>query len=223
MIIDFQKENRPDAAFFDLDGTLADSMGLWKKIDIDFMADRRIPMPANLQMQIAGMSMYETAVYFRKTFHLSDTPEELMAVWNRMAGDAYKNEINLKPGAISFLKKLQKAGMPMGLATSNSRELVEGFFERSGLDRFMDSVVTADEVKNGKPAPDVYLVSAEKLHVRPERCVVFEDVLQGIQAARNAGMRVYAIDDPWSREYLGEKKKLSDGVLSDFTEAEVLL
>ena len=73
------------AVIFDLDGTLADSMWIWKEIDIRFLAQRHLPMPEGLQREIEGLSMRETAVYFRERFGLRDTEEELMGEWNDMA------------------------------------------------------------------------------------------------------------------------------------------
>ena len=72
----------------DIDGTLLDSMGLWYDIDVAFMKMKGISMPSDLQMQIAGMSMYETALYFRRTFGIEDSPEVLMETWNDMAREA---------------------------------------------------------------------------------------------------------------------------------------
>lgn len=223
MVLDLQSGRRPKAVLFDLDGTLVDSMGLWKEIDIQFMKDRDLAMPESLQMDIAGMSMYETALYFIREFELEDQPEDLMDLWNEMARENYRHHVELKPGAIEFLQSLKDKGIKTGLATSNSYDLVQACFEGTGLGKYLDAVVSADEVKNGKPAPDVYLTCARKISVDPRTCIVFEDVIQGVQAARNAGMKVYAIDDPYSREHLDEKMNLSDGVISDFTEIDLLL
>ncbi|MDD6351436.1 MAG: HAD family phosphatase [Lachnospiraceae bacterium] len=213
---------RNQAVLFDLDGTLVDSMGMWGDIDRIFMADRKLPLPKDLQLSIAGMSMYETAVYFKENFHLKDKPEELMAIWNDMAREEYRYKIPLKPGALDFLKCLKDQGIPMGLATSNSMDLVSACFEKTGLDQYMDAVISADQVKNGKPAPDVYLTCAKELGQNPANCTVFEDVLQGVQAGVNAGMRVIAVDDPVSREHLDEKKALAVGVIHDFKDLEVV-
>lgn len=215
-------DKRNQAVLFDLDGTLVDSMGMWGDIDRIFMAERNLPLPKDLQLSIAGMSMYETAIYFRENFHLKDTPEELMAIWNDMAREEYRTKIPLKAGALDFLNCLKQEGIPMGLATSNSMELVRACFEATGLDHYMDAVISADQVRNGKPAPDVYLACAGKLGRDPVECTVFEDVLQGIQAGLNAGMRVIAVDDPVSRNALSEKKKLASSVIRDFMDLEVV-
>ena len=124
------------AVIFDLDGTLADSMWIWKEIDIRFLAQRHLPMPEGLQREIEGLSMRETAVYFRERFGLRDTEEELMGEWNDMAYRAYVSEVPWKPGAEEFLTQLRHEGIAMGIATSNSPELVKAFLLARGKETF---------------------------------------------------------------------------------------
>ncbi len=76
--------------------------------------------------------------------------------------------------------------------------------------------MTACEVPKGKPAPDVYLEAARRLGATPENCLVFEDVPMGIQAGKNAGMRVCAVEDLFSAEQIQEKRKLADYYISDY-------
>ena len=83
---------------------------------------------------------------------------------------------------------------------------------------YFDSIRTTDEVENSKPFPDCYLLNAADLGVRPENCVVFEDIIPGIQAGRAAGMRVYAVADRYSKDAESEKKRLSDGFITDYRE-----
>ncbi|MBE5907093.1 MAG: HAD family phosphatase, partial [Lachnospiraceae bacterium] len=156
------------AIIFDMDGTLIDSMWIWPKLDKDFFANEKIPMPDTLQKDIEGYSMKETAEYFIKTFPLSYTVKELMDVWNEMAAYQYANEVPYKKGAYEFLRKIKAMGIKTGIATSNSRELVELVDKSLHFSDFIDTIVTAKEVPCGKPAPDIYLTVAEHLNVKPE-------------------------------------------------------
>ena len=81
-----------------------------------------------------------------------------------------------------------------------------------------DSVVTANEVKRGKPAPDVYLEVKDRLGVSPEDCLVFEDILPGIEAGHNAGMKVCAVYDDYSRDVDEQKRTLADYYIRDYFE-----
>ena len=204
------------AVIFDLDGTLIDSMWLWKDIDIAYFAEKGLEMPEDLQQQIEGMSMRETATYFKKTFGIRDDEETMMATWNQMAMDMYANRITYKEGAEAFLRLLKERNMKTGIATSNSRELLHAVSEKLQLHKYIDCFLTGNEVAHGKPFPDVYLEVASRLHVEPEDCLVFEDVLPGIMAGRNAGMKVCAIYDDYSKDVTEEKKQSADYYIQDF-------
>lgn len=199
-----------DAVIFDLDGTLVDSMWMWESIDIEYLDRFGIDLPPDLQHCIEGMSFSETAVYFKECFSLPDSLEQIKSDWNQMAWDKYMNEVPVKEGVISFLAYLKKKGIPAGIATSNSRELVDLIIERHGMKDYFKSIRTSCEVAMGKPSPDIYLLVAQDLGVDPERCLVFEDVLQGVMAGKNANMKVCAVYDEYSEIHREEKVRLSD-------------
>ncbi len=207
-----------DAVLFDLDGTLADSMWIWLDIDREFFASRHMPYPEDLNDAIEGMGFTETAVYFKERFHLSESVEELKALWNAMAEEAYRTKIPLKPGAEEFLFLLREKDIRCGIATSNTLPLVEEFLAARGVRDLFDAIATVCEVPSGKPSPDVYLLAAERLGVKPERCLVFEDVPMGILAGKNAGMRVCGVEDTYAAHLREKKRELADDYIEDFTE-----
>ncbi len=204
------------AVIFDLDGTLIDSMWLWKQIDIDYLGRHGIELPDHLQEDISGMSFSETAVYFKKRFGLQDSTDVIKEDWNLMANELYATSVPLKPGAGQFLKMLKQKGIVTGIATSNSRELLDTVLEKLQITPYLTSVHTACEVGKGKPAPDIYLHVAEQLQVASEHCLVFEDILPGILAGKSAGMRVCAVQDDFSRLQEQEKRKLADYFIEDY-------
>ena len=206
------------AVIFDLDGTLVDSMWMWETIDIEFLGKYGYSCPPELQKTIEGMGFTETAVYFKERFSLPLSIEEIKQIWTEMSIDKYRNEVPLKPGAKEFLTYLKDHGIKAGIATSNGREMVEAVLESLGVRGFFQVVTTACEVSAGKPAPDIYLYVAEKLGVKPEDCMVFEDVPAGILAGKRAGMTVYAIEDEFSRKMGAEKRELADGYIRDYFE-----
>lgn len=206
------------AVIFDLDGTLVDSMGIWKQIDIEYLARYNLTLPDDLQSSIEGMSFTETANYFKERFQIPEEIHEIKATWNEMTYKKYKNEVPLKEGTREFLNMLKSRGIKMGIATSNSRELVEVVIKSLQIDSFFDEVHTSCEVEKGKPSPDIYLLVSEKLGVAPEECLVFEDVPQGIMAGKNAGMKVCAVDDEYSKALEEEKRKLADYFIESFQE-----
>ena len=206
------------AALFDLDGTLVDSMWMWKEIDIEFLGRFGYGCPDDLQRKIEGMSFSETAVYFKERFELPLSLEEIKACWIQMSIDKYRYEVPLKEGALDFLKYCKKAGLQTGIATSNGRDMVDAVLEALNITEYLGTITTGCEVAKGKPEPDLYLETARRLSVSPEDCVVFEDIPAGITAGKRAGMTVIAVEDAYSRDLTEEKRSLADGFLHSYFE-----
>lgn len=185
-----------DGLIFDLDGTLVDSM------------------PAHFDSWCAALAQYGAGGIFGE--------DVFYAMGGRPTHDIVKDlngehGLHLDPDAIRlakrehFLNHLDKIALydevadflkayagkvPIGVATGSSRLGAERTLQAVGLSDLIDEVVTADEVKCGKPAPDVYLETALRMEVAPGRCVAFEDAPAGIMAAQSAGMRVVAVPAP---------------------------
>ncbi|MGN1140533.1 MAG: HAD family hydrolase [Oliverpabstia sp.] len=204
------------AVLFDLDGTLVDSMWMWKDIDIEYLGKRGFDLPGELQKDIEGMSLTETAIYFKNRFGLQESLEEIKKEWMDMARDKYCHQVPLKPGAKDFLLYLRKQKIRTGIASSNGIELVHAVLQAQGVDQYLDSIHTCCDVKRGKPNPDIYLLVAEELKVRPEECLVFEDIPMGILAGKRAGMRTCAVEDVFSRDQMNEKRQLADYYIQDY-------
>lgn len=186
------------AAIFDLDGTLIDSMWLWEKVDIDFLSKRGYKLPVDLKENIEHLSFIDTAKYFKERFNLPESIEEIMDEWNTMAFKQYANTILLKPGAKEYLYSLKLKNIKIALATSNSIPLLEAVLKRNEVYNYFDVITTTIEVKRGKNFPDIYLLTAEKLGVNPNECIVFEDILPAVLGAKAAGMKVVAVHDIYS-------------------------
>ena len=206
------------AALFDLDGTLVDSMWMWKQIDIEFLRKFGIECPDDLQKAIEGMSFSETAVYFKDRFSIPWTLDEIKNCWTQMSIDKYRYEVPLKNGAMELLKYCKENGIRTGIATSNGRDMVDAVVEALKIGDYLDVITTACEVKAGKPEPDIYLEVAKRLHVNPEECIVFEDIPAGIIAGKRAGMTVIAVEDDFSKWMKDEKIRLADGFINSYDE-----
>ena len=205
-----------EAVIFDVDGTMVDSMWMWKRIDREYLGKFGIPLPDTLQLEIEGASFYETALYFKERFGIADPVEKIMADWNEMAWEKYEREVPLKSGVREFMRLCRDRGIRMGIATSNSRELV-GTIERvHGLTEYISCIKTGSEVQKGKPAPDIYLAAASELQADPAKCLVFEDLVAGIMAGKNAGMKVCAVQDAYSLDSDRQKRMLADYYIEDF-------
>lgn len=205
-----------DAIIFDVDGTIADSMWMWRQIDIEYLGRFGIELPKDLQKNIEGMSFRETAVYFKNHFPIPDDIEKMMSDWNEMAAHKYRYEIPLKKGVREFLNVCKKNNIAMGIATSNSVELLSYFLKAHELHSYFEVVITGSDGLRGKPAPDMYLEAAKRLSVKPEKCLVFEDIIPGILAGKSAGMRVCAVDDLYSKDITDKKIEEADYFIESF-------
>lgn len=201
---------------FDMDGTLLDSMEVWKQIDLEFLGERGIIHPEGMEKEIEGMSFHETAVYFKDKFQLTETLEQIEEIWHNSAYVKYVSEIELKPCVREFLSELKRRKIKLGIATSNSRELTDACLEALGIKQMFDTIVTGSDVNHGKPDPEIYLTAAENMSLFPRNCLVFEDVVMGLLAGVSAGMRTCAVYDDFSKAYDEEKKKIADYYINSF-------
>ena len=206
------------AIIFDVDGTLIDSMWIWKQVDVEFLSKRGISLPERLQSEIEGMSYSETAIYFKARFDLPESLDEIKEEWRIMAEDYYKCHIKLKSGAKEFLKLLYEKGFTIGIATSNSRELVEHMLANHNIKQYFSNIRTSCEVDKGKPHTDVYLKVAEDMGIEPDHCIVFEDTVAGVMAAKAAGMKVFAMADEISLESKDKLIEMTEGYIHSFDE-----
>ena len=208
--------DQTDAVLFDMDGTLTDSMWMWTSIDIEYFQMMNIPMPDHLQRDIQGMSFRETAQYFKTSFNMSKSVEEIMQDWTDMAREKYKNEVPLKPGAREFLDACRQKGIPMAIATSNHIDLAMEALCANRIADYFGCILTASDVGKGKPSPDIYLEAARRLGATPQRCLVCEDVPMGILAGKRAGMKVAAMQEAYCADQADDVKRLADYYITDF-------
>ncbi len=207
------------AVIFDLDGTLIDSMGIWIQIDKEYLEIRNIPVPDDLFKDVkTGNSFNEICQYFKDKFDLPDSIEEIGTEWTGMVEEHYKTDVKLKPGAHEFLTLLQENNIKIGVGTSNSKQLAETVLNANKVLEKFDSIVAGCEEIKGKPYPDIFLKSAKELDIAPEDCLVIEDVLIGVQAAKRAGMDVFAIYDEYAAYETDKIKQTSDFYADTFSE-----
>lgn len=181
-------------AIFDLDGTLLDSLWVWKEIDKRFLSKRGIDVPPWYAEAISAMNFRESAIYTVKTFGLDESPEELMREWMDMSHSIYANEIRLKPYAKEFLLMLKDRGVKLGVATSSTEDLYMPTLINNGVSELF-SVIADTSTTRSKAFPDVYLSVAERLGVDPKECAVFEDLPVALRSAKSGGFITVAVYD----------------------------
>lgn len=183
---------------FDLDGTLLDSLWVWRQVDIVSLKRRGYDVPEDYAQAIAHMSFASAAQYTIDRFSLSESPEALMDEWYQMASIEYRDNVMLKPQVREFLEKVRTYKIPMAAATASEYTLISPTLKRLGVLDMFQNITTIQEVTRDKSFPDIYLLAAERLGVAPENCVVYEDILTGIQSANSAGFYTVGVEEPLS-------------------------
>jgi len=183
------------AVTFDLDGVLADSEPWWNQIDAKLLAEHGVTYRGEYHRNVLGVSYRLAVEFYKNAFHISASVEELMRRRGEIATDFFANRVGLFPYAKTTLEQLREMKLRMAVATSSVSASARPFLERTGIKSFFDVIVTGDEVQRGKPHPEIYLQTAHKLGITSEACLVIEDALAGIAAAKAADMRVAAIPD----------------------------
>jgi len=182
----------PRAVVFDMDGVLVDSGAHHRDAWIAMCRDCGVTPPAEFWRLTIGRPAEEAVALLvdgidrAEARRLADLKREH---YTRLA----RRGVVAVAGAGAFVEALARARVPRAVATSASRRDVERVLDALGLRRYLDVAVTADDVRRGKPHPEVYLKAAEELGVDATDCVVFEDAIVGVHAARAAGMRVIGV------------------------------
>ena len=210
------------AAIFDLDGTILDSMGVWSRIDEQFLARRGFAVPPDYAAAIAGRSFVETALYTITRFGLPDSADDLMREWSAMAADEYAHHVCLVPHAADYLRRLYAAGIRLAIATALTETLYRPCLENNGVYELFDVFCSTDEVGCGKSQPDVFLLAAKRLCVPPAQCLVFEDILPAVLSAKAAGMYVCGVYEPFSAHHRPAIEQAADQYITGFAEAPLL-
>ena len=204
------------AVVFDLDGVLVDSESVWDEVRKRFTEENGGHWHEGAQRDMMGMSSVEWSRYVRHRLGVQMEPERISAKVSDRVAELYRERLPLLPGAVEAVRALA-AKWPLGLASSSNRHVIDLVLEEAGIADAFRATVSSEEVGAGKPAPDVYLAAAERLHVEPSACVAIEDSTNGIRSAHAAGMAVIAVpnrDFPPDPDAL----ELADVVLDSLTE-----
>jgi HAD superfamily hydrolase (TIGR01509 family) len=210
------------AVIFDLDGVLADSEPWWNEIDAKLLGEHGITYRGEYHRNVLGVSYRLAIEFYKKAFGLSVPTDEMMRRRGEIAADFFANQIDVFPSAKPVLQELRQMNLHLAVATSSVSASARPFLARRGLTAFFEVVVTGEEVEHGKPHPEIYLRAAEKLGIGADACLVIEDALSGIAAAKAAKMRVAAIPDTRFVDPHDSKKE-ADYLLSSLSEIPMLV
>ena len=182
--------NSKRAVIWDLDGTLIDSSHYhWEAWQAVMEAEN---FRLTYEQYVADFGKRNDEILRGRLG--ADLPDDFIARVSYAKEEVYRDLIRTKglellPGAAYWLERLKAEGWLQALATSAPRGNIDAVFAALGLEKFFDAVISSEEVKAGKPEPDVFLAAAARMDVDPRDCIVVEDAPAGVEAARRAGMK----------------------------------
>jgi len=183
-----------EAIIFDLDGTLVDSELLWKEAELDFanaqLHPRGLEADLDFQMTLLGATTGTMIEKMKEHYQLEGSVSDLVIGLERSVLKKLPSVAALE-GSQELLEYISKSGLKFAIASNSTREQIEASVNPQSWSELIPRRFSVDDVTNGKPAPDLYLYTAEQLGVKPEHCIVIEDSITGLKAAKAANMTAF--------------------------------
>jgi beta-phosphoglucomutase family hydrolase len=184
------------ALIFDMDGTLVNNLPVHNKALKDTLLEAGVQLPTDMVKFYASVNGKKNAEVFRMMLgaHAKDSE---VAYWSERKDALYRERFTHSrkplPGLLQLLERADILGLPMAVASASSPENISFILEELNLNRHFKVVISGRDVQHGKPNPEIFLKSAEAMGIDPSACLVFEDGLYGIEAARRARMDAVCI------------------------------
>ncbi len=195
---------------FDLDGVIVNTEPLHELCEKQILKRYNVRVSKEIFEKIKGLSDVDAFRFYISHFKIDEHPSLLIDKKKQLYIKLLKRKARLYPG-FKTLAKQCKQKFKIGLATSSSKQNVHILLKHFDIKQYFDALVTAEDVRLTKPYPDPYLKIAEKLHIKPNQCLVIEDSIHGITAAKTAGAKCIAVSTTFSKKKLQETSV--DGVV----------
>jgi HAD superfamily hydrolase (TIGR01509 family) len=191
---------RYDWIFFDLDGTLADSIGKLYDVYIKFLKEFGIDGNKKEFEILNGPSLNEIILILKKKYHLPKTKIDLLDIYEKKLEFTYENSISLIPKRFELLCFLKNNNYNLALVTSLSQKIVLSFLSKNNLKHFFNIIISGDDVKNSKPNPEIYNLCLSKTKSKKDKILVLEDSKNGYESAVAAGLDCKIIKNKTEKE-----------------------
>lgn len=219
---------------FDMDGTLIDSVGVWNAVDETLVAriaaapagDVQAERDAFLRDNRRTAEPYRAyCAYLKERYRSDKTPDEIYALRYDIAADYLENRVDYKPGADIFIRRLKAAGHTLAIVSTTARANMDVYrtrnrniIRKANIDDYFSLLYTREDAAALKPDPEIYLRAMAALDASAADCLVFEDSLAGVEAAKRAGLTVVAVYDRYSDNDRAAIERLADWRIGGYDE-----
>lgn len=214
-----------DAVIFDFDGTLVDSEENYYKADKILLSQYDVHFTEDMKKKYIGTGNLEMMKQIKEKYNIKDPVETLLDKKNSIYLDIARKETKIFPEMKKLVEKLVKNGINIAIASGSSPIILRELLVKLNLNKYFNVVVSSEDVKKGKPSPDIFLETAKRLGVNPENCLVFEDSVYGVEAAKRAFMYCvaipYVIEKPLDERFLSADLIFQKG-MSEFKADKIL-
>ena len=176
------------AVIFDMDGVIINSEPLHFQVEKELLEELGGNLTKEAHESFVGTTDYNMWKKLKEQFNLKPSVEEIIEMKKERFLSRI-DEVKLTENFIDFMLILYNEGFPMAIASSNNRKIVDAVVKKFRLDKYMKFIISGEEVKKGKPDPEIFLTAAKKIDVSPQGCLVIEDAENGVKAAKAAGMK----------------------------------
>ena len=204
-----------EAIIFDLDGTLIDSEPCWMEAGREVLKEEGLMLTEKDMEPTEGLNTRDMVMmFYPRLINKSKSLEEITKKIDNRAEKKILRKGSLQPGAKEMIELLRQYSLPLAIASSTVNRLIKSFLHNFGLESYFKVICSAESEPFGKPHPGIYLTTAKKLNVSPQRCLVIEDSFQGMLAAKAAGMKLLAYLP--KQRYCDTKYDFADSKIESF-------
>ena len=208
------------AAIFDMDGTLLDSMGEWRKLNCSFVREQGIELTPEQENDLLSMSGMMVVEYVKEKFGIEAPFSQLLERSSRLMEQPYRRGLPPKPGARDYLARLRARGVKCVICTATPSRLMMIALNKANLISNLDYIFSTDMLDGGKADPAFYDRLCAQIGEKKEDCVMFEDALYAMRGARCAGLGVVGITDETNLRDREAICEVCDVVIDSFDELE---